>query len=284
MSIPSMPDTYRAFFDDAATFPPGRAALQDAIGTYLDRRHTPLDAGVGPCVLAVADLPAAAELMAQIEPGGDVLPVSAVVPAGGLGEARRIAAEVDTQIRVVAIEVKTSGQEDLAALADEAGRIVVDDGLAVWLELAADQIGVDSLALLGERDLGLKFRTGGLSAELFPTAQTLAEVIVTAVRADVPFKLTAGLHEAIRFTAKETGFDHHGFLNIAAATAAARAGAGVTGVAELLRTTDAEQLTAATPNRSWRRSFVSFGTCSILEPAESLRQLGLLDPQLFRPA
>lgn len=281
MPIPSVPDTYRAFFDDAATFPPGRAALQDAVRAYLARRHTPLAAAVGPSVLAVADLSAAAELVAQIEPDGEALPVSAVVPVGGLGEARHTAAEVANHIRVTAVEVKTAEQEDLAALAEDAGHVVAADDVAVWLELAAGQIDADTLALLGDRALGLKFRTGGLSAELFPTAQTLGEVIVASVRADVPFKLTAGLHGSIRCTAAETGFDHHGFLNIAAATAAARAGAELAEVAELLRTTDAARLTATTPDGSWRRSFTSFGTCSILEPAESLRQLGLLDPRLL---
>lgn len=281
MPTPSMPHTYRAFFDDAATFPPGRAPLEDAVRAYLARRPTPLAEGVGPCVLSTADLTSAAELVARIEPDGRALPVSAVVPVGGLTEARRTAAEVAARIRVTAFEVKTSGQEDLAVLAETAAGAVTD-GVAVWLELAAERIDEDSLALLGEFALGLKFRTGGLSADLFPSALTLAEVIVTAVRSEVPFKLTAGLHEALRFTADETGWEHHGFLNIAAATAAAREGADVVDVADLLGSTDAERLTALAREDSWRRSFVSFGTCSIREPAESLQRLGLLDPGLLR--
>jgi hypothetical protein len=43
-----------------------------------------------------------------------------------------------------------------------------------------------------------KFRTGGLAAELFPTPVELAAVICACRDRALPFKLTAGLHHAIR--------------------------------------------------------------------------------------
>lgn len=283
MPSPAIPDTYRGFFDDAATFPPGRAPLEDAVRAYLERRPTPLDAVVGPMVLPVADLPATAELLAQIAPEAAPFPVSAVVPIGGLADARRTVAELDARINVTAFELKTAGDDDLSAFIKELGRVVADC-IGVWLELVAEQVDDDSLTLMRERGVGLKFRTGGLTADLFPSAHTLAEVIRGAARAGVRFKLTAGLHEAIRFTSTETGLDHHGFLNIAAATAAARTGADTAAVAELLGSTDAAELTSLTRDGAWRRSFNSFGTCSIREPVESLQRLGLLDPRLLPAA
>ncbi|QVQ51867.1 hypothetical protein J4H86_24420 [Spiractinospora alimapuensis] len=283
MPTPAVPDTYRAFFDDAATFPPGRAPLEDAVRAYLARRPTPLAAAVGPMVLPVADLPATAELLARIDPGAAPVPVSAVVPLGGLTDAHRVATEVASRITVTGWEVKTASDDDLPALVERAGHVVAE-GPAVWLELVADQIDETSLAMLGKRGVGLKFRTGGLTADLFPSAHTLAEVIQGAVRAGVRFKLTAGLHEALRFTSTVTGLDHHGFLNIAAATAAARAGADTAVVAALLGSTDGGQLTPLTEDGAWRRSFTSFGTCSIGEPVESLQRLGLLDPELLSEA
>jgi hypothetical protein len=93
----------------------------------------------------------------------------------------------------------------------------------------------------------------------------------------IPFKLTAGLHEAIRFTSPATGFTHHGFLNIAMATEAARRGEDTEAVGALLAEDDAEHLVnlANASDGSWRQSFTSFGTCSISEPARSLERLGL---------
>jgi len=45
----------------------------------------------------------------------------------------------------------------------------------------------------------------------------------------VPFKCTAGLHHAVHHTDPATGFVHHGFLNIVAATARAIVGGDVEG-------------------------------------------------------
>ena len=45
-----------------------------------------------------------------------------------------------------------------------------------------------------------------------------------AVARSVPFKCTAGLHQAVRHTGATTGFEHHGYLNILLATARAVGG------------------------------------------------------------
>src|SRR5699024_11181180 len=94
----------------------------------------------------------------------------------------------------------------------------------------------------------------------------------------IPFKLTAGLHRGLRHTNLETGFTHHGFLNIAAATYAAAGGAEVDEVDRCLAITDPGQLIVLVRNmpvHTWRTWFRSFGTCSIAEPLESLDELGL---------
>ncbi len=99
---------------------------------------------------------------------------------------------------------------------------------------------LDTLA--SERAAGVriapKFRTGGLAAELFPTPGELAAVICACRDRELPFKLTAGLHHALRHTDPETGFTHHGFLNVLAADLVAAGGAEVDEVAEVLSLTD----------------------------------------------
>lgn len=125
-----------------------------------------------------------------------------------------------------------------------------------------------------------KFRTGGLTAGAFPDDVALAEGIVEACRRRLPFKCTAGLHHAIRHTASDTGFEHHGFLNILAATAAAADERSSEAVANILSERDASTVTEliTTIDQSTRRAFLSFGTCGISEPIGDLVDLGILDP------
>jgi hypothetical protein len=123
-----------------------------------------------------------------------------------------------------------------------------------------------------------KFRTGGLAAELFPTPVELAAVICACRDRELRFKLTAGLHHAVRYTDPETGFVHHGFLNILVATMAAARGAEVAEVAEILAATDPVPLIepANFLRDQTRPLWDGFGASDVAEPLTDLRQLGLV--------
>jgi hypothetical protein len=128
-------------------------------------------------------------------------------------------------------------------------------------------------------DVAPKFRTGGLAAELFPTPVELAAVICACRDRQLPFKLTAGLHHALRNTDPETGFVHHGFLNVLVAVAAAVDGGEVSEVAEVLAGTDPVPLIEAARARRDRPRplWVGFGSCSVVEPLTDLVRLGVID-------
>ena len=59
-----------------------------------------------------------------------------------------------------------------------------------------------------------------LEAHLFPGAATVASWIDAALDRETSYKCTAGLHHALRHRDHETGFEHHGFLNVLLATRA----------------------------------------------------------------
>ncbi len=61
---------------------------------------------------------------------------------------------------------------------------------------------------------GAKARTGGVTADAFPSVETLARFLVACVAAEVPFKCTAGLHHPLRHHSASVGGDMHGFLNV----------------------------------------------------------------------
>ncbi len=276
-----VPQQFVRFFDDAATFPPGLAPVDQAVTDHVRRRSSRFAQAVGPAVLALADLNRARHVASGLDLSGEPIDVSVVTPAGALHEALAVRDQVGPELRVVALELKIDSG-DRQVWTDQVRAAAAVEDVPIFVELTAEQIAADALDLLAGTGLQLKFRTGGAEAHHFPTPAQLAEVLARAIRGGIPFKLTAGLHEAVRYLDPTTGFHHHGFLNIAMAAQAACTGEQPDRVALYLAETDEAALAreATASNGTWRESFRSFGTCSVSEPAESLRRLGLLPPDV----
>jgi hypothetical protein len=142
---------------------------------------------------------------------------------------------------------------------------------AAWLA-AADAVG--------EAEAHLKFRTGGVEAELFPGAATVAAWIDAALDRETSYKCTAGLHHAVRHRDHETGFEHHGFLNVLLATRVAFDGGSAEEVTTVLDDHYANDLVAMARTSDLagaRRWFTSYGSCSVSDPLDDLMGLGLLE-------
>ena len=128
----------------------------------------------------------------------------------------------------------------------------------------------------------LKLRTGGDTSDAFPTEDQLAHALGYCVGQDIRFKLTAGLHNAIRHTDPVTGFEHHGFLNVILAVLRALNDDHEGDLADILANRDAAEIAASVAAISdsdadrVRHYFRSFGTCSTGEPINDLHELGLL--------
>jgi len=107
----------------------------------------------------------------------------------------------------------------------------------------------------------------------------LAAVICACRDRELPFKFAAGLRHALRHTDPETGFTHHGFLNVLVAAGDAAAGGEVADVAEALAATHPLPLVepARVRRDSPRQLWVGFGAPSVLEPLTELIRLGLID-------
>ncbi|MGC5017470.1 hypothetical protein [Micromonospora sp. DT47] len=293
-----VPRLFAGLVDDAAVFPPGSASLPDALAAHRGHRVAWYADLVGPLLLPASRLPELAELLDADE--RIAVGMIGDVPVDRLAEAR---ADADPRIEVRQIEaaVAKRGEDPLpglTALIDLARRTA---GPAVTAG-PRDVAGLDwyaeiplTFGLMGALDalaaaradgvpIAAKFRTGGLAAELFPTPVELAAVIGACRDRDLPFKLTAGLHHATRHLDPETGFTHHGFGNVLAATLAAAEGAEVDAVAALLAATD--PLPLAEQARAWRDAerpvWVGFGSCSILEPLTDLIRLRLVNGRFDR--
>jgi hypothetical protein len=165
------------------------------------------------------------------------------------------------------------------------GEGALDEDTPVYVELpqtSPDHAWLAAADVVAEGEHRLKLRTGGLEAEKFPTPETLAGWIDAALDRETPFKCTAGLHHAIAHRDHETGFPHHGFLNVLLATRQAFDGASRSEVATLLADhypNDLVALARTADLAGARRWFVSFGSCSITEPLDDLVGLGLVEEQ-----
>jgi hypothetical protein len=291
------PTYLKSFVDDAAIFPPGNAPLEQAVRDHLDHQQAEYADLVGGFVVSdvkVADL---ARVVADgVETLGDVgvnVGVNVVV-TGGAGAIEPAVTWVERAegLRLRAVEFALRDEEDLAhnaqrlvSVLDSLGERL--DDVTVFAEPPVPQ-GLPThgwLAALDElaaREIPLKFRTGGTTAEAFPSSTRLAACIEAALDRELPFKCTAGLHNAVRHRDDATGFEHHGFLNVLLATRASLDGAGPDEVAAVLDDPDgpalAERLRGDPDTAArTRRWFTSFGSCSVLEAHDDLVDLGLVE-------
>ncbi|MGW0212969.1 hypothetical protein ACWDXH_01085 [Micromonospora chokoriensis] len=271
--------------DDAAVFPPGSATLPDALTAH--RRHR---AGwyadlVGPLLLPASTV-ATGELTGLVDPGeGLVIGLIGDTGIARLPFALSFLGPYGITARQVEVAVAKRGEDPLPGIAELLHLIEAMPGVgAVYAELPLTFGLMGALdALAAARADGVpiaaKFRTGGLAAELFPTPAELAAVICACRDRGLPFKLTAGLHQAIRHLDPETGFTHHGYANVLAAALAAADSERMETVAELLTVLDPRPLLERASARldAPRPLWVGFGSCSILEPLTDLIRLGLVN-------
>jgi hypothetical protein len=303
-SAPTVPSWLARLVDDAAIFPPGNLPLPQAVSEHRSHAASGYGELVGPFVVGDAALPELLDLASNGSTDGEgsagPLPVSVVVSggAGALEGAVRWAVRGGTlELRSVEIALR---DDATGAIEHNARRILaavdqlvssgdLDDEVPVYVEPprlygsppTPGWLGaLDEIAAAGHR---LKFRTGGLDADAFPAAHELAACLEAALDREAPFKCTAGLHHAVRHRAEDTGFEHHGFLNVLLATRATFDSAPVDDVAALLETTDPAALVGALRDHGddalvrTRRWFTSFGSCSVREPLDDLVALGLVD-------
>ena len=137
---------------------------------------------------------------------------------------------------------------------------------------------------------GYKLRTGGVTADAFPTSAQIASALVTQAKHQLPIKFTAGLHHPIRQFRDEVKTKMHGFLNVlGAAVLAAEHQWDADQAAMMLEDEDSGSFSFTDDFFAWgdwkidterlqyRRKFVrSFGSCSFDEPRDDLRTLGFL--------
>lgn len=262
----AIPSLLRGLIDDAAVFPPGNASLPDALERHREHRNAWYSALVGPLLLPASQL-------GQVPEATEPLRVGLIADTG-VEAVSQVLSQLPAGVEITHVEVPAPDDEALAALVTASTRW----GLRVFAEIPMARDISHALKRLGPTSITPKFRTGGETADRFPSPQALATAITGCAEQGLSFKLTAGLHRAVRHTDPATGFTHHGFANVLVAAADADSGSGVASVTETLSITESEPLRdrirgmLAHPRPLW----VGFGSCSIDEPLEDLSGLSLV--------
>lgn len=277
----AVPGFLHAFVDDTSLYPPANLSLADAVAAHRRHRAAPYADLVGPFVVSDIRLP---DLFEILDDETEPLPVTVVV-TGGAG-AIEPAVRWSTRSGLVSLRGLETPLRDEDDLARNAQRVVaavdqVRDDLGdapvyvepprVHVEPQAGWLG--ALDVLASAELRVKFRTGGVDADLVPTSTELAAGIDESLDRELAFKCTAGLHRAVHAGGS------HGFLNILVATGAAFEGAGRAEVVAVLDDPELDPATligAEAELASARRWFTSFGCPVPEEPLEDLVEAGLI--------
>ncbi|MGK4584129.1 hypothetical protein [Kitasatospora sp. HPMI-4] len=264
----AIPPLFQGLFDDAAVFPPGDMPVPEAVPAHRVHRAAWYTEAVGPFLCGAGRL---AELAALDSTGVQVV----LVLPGGVAQ---LGSAVAAPVNLVSVEVAaTTPVRKVVAALDER----LPEGVTAVVEIPRDgrDLG-QSLDALAGTPYRAKFRTGGLTAETFPSEAELAAFLTGCAERGLPYKCTAGLHHAVRHTDPASGFEYHGFLNVLlAAGAPERAGELLAERSGKVLAAMAGELTEGQIARI-RGSFTAFGTCSIVEPLADLAELGLLETPL----
>ena len=193
--------------------------------------------------------------------------------------------------QVQAIELRAATPDAVQA----AMRVVPDEfDRFVEIPLAGDVRAL--VRAIRAEDAWAKVRTGGTTADAFPSIHDVVRFLAACVAEDVPFKATAGLHHVVRgsypltYAAESPRGVMYGFLNIMLAAAFLRAGESEATARDILEERNSSAFEFDDAGVSWRGrrlsvdqlvyarnwAISSFGSCSFREPIDELASLGLL--------
>jgi hypothetical protein len=290
--------------DYAGMFPPCALPLEPALRNQATYVRSPETWMLNGFVLSAEQFDPARQFLSEFDPKHP-LRVAALGPRttkvdgflDGLGKAetaiRSISRSDVDLVSVSHLEMFLPDDANFASLKE--ARSIVGELPVFWEappEKAEQTIGLIAKHNSDEdaATFGYKLRTGGVTADAFPTSEKIARSLVTAATHQLPIKFTAGLHHPIRQFRDEVKTKMHGFLNVlGAAVLAAEHQWDADQAVMMLEDEDPRSFSFTDDFFAWRdwkievehlkyrRNFVkSFGSCSFDEPRDDLRALGLL--------
>ena len=284
--LASLKTLLSSIVDYAGVFPPAKLSLEEAIANYARYQTNPYSWMLGSLVLPAAQL----DELAALLPAYSVQqwPLSLIIPKAWEEAIAKIQSLNNHKITITALEFPPLPPTEIAGILPH-----LPAGVAAFFEIPGNQDLEEYLALLQGTQASAKIRTGGLTAEAFPSRDQLSQFIIACSQAQIPFKATAGLHHllpgkySLRKEADSSSMVMHGFLNVAILAALAY-GQKVTEEEALavLQESSIDGFQFQGDSISWnehrldiselekaRQSFFcSIGSCSFQEPMDELKE------------
>jgi len=275
--------------DYAGLFPPAALTMSDAVAHYAEQL-TGADAWMlGRFVLPAARLPEFSVARASHPRSTAAWKLSAVIGADLPADVLAIKTFNKTTASIGAVVDSIEAKADSSAKIDALAK-AIPSGVDVFVELPIVANARPLLDRLARHRLFAKIRTGGITAEAFPTSRELGQFLASIVESGVVFKATAGLHHPLRgeyrltYAPDAPRWTMYGYLNVLLATAALRAKWLQADVEALLVERDPSALAFGADGVRWRgrlletsvlgdarlRHLRSFGSCSFREPVDEV--------------
>lgn len=197
--------------------------------------------------------------------------------------------------KVDVYEARAGSVADIERLSDAVPR-----DLTLYLEVPVGEDLDALIAAIARAGRRAKIRTGGVTADAFPTAAQVVRFLASCLAHDVPAKATAGLHHPLRgvyrltYEADASTGRMFGFLNVLLAAALLGSGGSEEQAMALLEETQASAFEISEAQIVWHgpegarmfgkhvlqqareRLVNSVGSCSFTEPVDESRALGWL--------
>ncbi|HEY8459154.1 MAG TPA: hypothetical protein VIM99_02170 [Blastocatellia bacterium] len=298
----SLRDLLSALIDYAGLFPPAALDMATATRKYAEYREGEYRWALGRFVVPVARLDEFEKATEGITPKGgsaadNVWRLTTLGGADLSSDLNRIAEfnqkHADAAV-IDAIEINASQPADI-----ERAMKLMPANLAPYFEIPIKDDPIKLAELIksiAETEARAKVRTGGVTADAFPSSSNLARFIKICAEEDIPFKATAGLHHPLRsinrltYAPDSASTMMHGFLNVFLAAAFAQNGMDVDQLVRLLEEKSPEAFQIDAGCVIWRGEMlvrgqlrnsrnllaISFGSCSFEEPIEDLKKIGWL--------
>ena len=301
----SLRDLLLSLIDYAGLFPPAALDMRTAARKYAEYREGEYRWALGRFIVPVARLDEFEKAAEGILPdggweGNDFWRLSAL--GGGdlsfdlnrIAEFNQIHSAPDSSACAAVIdtfEIKAGRAGDI-----EDAMKLTPENLTPYFEIPINGDPAELIKSIAETGARAKVRTGGVTADAFPSSFDLARFIKICAEEDVPFKATAGLHHQLRSVNKLTYAPDsasammHGFLNVFLAAAFAQNGMEVDRLVEALEEKSPEAFQFDSGGVTWRDEMIvrgqlrnsrsllaiAFGSCSFEEPIDDLKKIGLL--------
>lgn len=289
--VDGVPPLLRAIVDDAALVDEGtRPDMATVVDEHLAARAADAGGLLGSLVVPVSRL---SELVAELVKRRPSAPIPVALSVdtglGGVPKALSLTSSRAALLAPRTVEMPAPHDVDTVWL-ERVTEFVPEDVVAVVEPRRPDADGsadwLDGVRRVVDHGCRPKLRCGGGRAGAFPGVRDVAGFLALAVGAKRSFTASIGLQAAVRHTDPDTGFTHHGWLNLLVATVRAiraRTDADVVeDIGEALQITDGEELAAELadvgPDAAVqvRSLFSSFGATAAAGQGRELARLGLL--------